>query len=106
VNSVYGIPSHEHARDNKISPRVLPAVHLGIDPQRRGYVVYIPHLNRIATAYHLIFQECKFLSFTPHGVANIPRKVRPLRDIEPMYRESRDKHNESQCASIPNDDDE
>ena len=84
----YYVPDHE--RTSKISPRALPAVHLGIDPQRNGYVVYIPHLNRITTAYHLVFQERKFLHFTPHGISNIPRKVTPLRDIEQTYREPRD----------------
>ena len=33
----YYVPEHE--RTSKISPRALPAVHLGIDPQRRGYLV-------------------------------------------------------------------
>ena len=84
----YYLPDHE--RSSKISPRALPAVHLGLDPQRRGYVVYIPHLNRITTAYHLTFQERKFLQFTPHGIINIPRKIRPLRDVEQTYREPRD----------------
>ena len=98
----YYLPEHE--RDSKISPRALPAVHLGIDPQRRGYVVYVPHLNRITTAYHLIFQERKFLSFTPHGIVNIPRKVRPLRDVEPMYREARDTQHDSQRNPLPNHD--
>jgi len=65
-------------------------VHLGLDPQRNGYLVYIPHLNRITTAFHLTFQERKFLNFTPHGIVNIPRKIRPLRDIEQTYREPRD----------------
>ena len=76
----YYLPEHE--RTSKISPRALPAVHLGLDPQRRGYIVYVPHLNRITTAYHVVFQERKFLHFTPHGIVNIPRKVRPLRDVE------------------------
>jgi len=84
----YYLPDHE--RDSKISPRALPAVHLGLDPRRNGYVVYIPHLNRITTAYHLTFQERKFLHFTPHGIVNIPRKIRPLRDVEQTYREPRD----------------
>ena len=70
--------------------RALPAVHLGIDPHRKGYVVYIPHLHRITTAYHLIFQERIFLEFTPQGIVNVPRRIRPLRDIEQTYREPRD----------------
>ena len=90
----YYVPEHE--RTSKISPRALPAVHLGLDPQRHGYIVYVPHLNRITTAYHLVSQERKFLHFTPYGIANIPRKVRTLRDVEQTYREPGDTHLESQ----------
>lgn len=43
-------------------------MHLGLDPQCNGYKVYIPHLNRITTAYHLTFQERKSLHFTPHSL--------------------------------------
>jgi len=96
----YYLPEHE--RTSKISPRALPAVHLGLDPQRRGYIVYVPHLNRITTAYHVVFQERKFLHFTPHGIVNIPRKVRPLHDVEQTYREPSDPHPESQHPSDNN----
>jgi len=37
-----------------------------------------------------VFQERKFLQFTPHGIIIIPRKIRPLRNIEQSYREPRD----------------
>ena len=36
-----------------------------------------------------MFQERKFLQFTPHCIVNIPRRIRPLRDIEQTYREPR-----------------
>lgn len=84
----YYLPEHE--RESKISPRALPAVHLGLDPKRNGYIVYIPHLHRITSAYHLVFQERKFLHFTPEGIVNVPRKIRPLSDVESTYREPRD----------------
>ena len=99
----YYLPDHE--RSSKISPRALPAVHLGLDPQRRGYIVYIPHLNRITTAYHLTFQERKFLEFTPHGIINIPRRIKPLRDVEQTYGEPRDVDPPSQPTLIPSHDD-
>ena len=85
----YHLPDHE--RESKLSPRAVPAVHLGGDPHRRGYLVYVPYLNRITTAYHLNFQERKFLKFTDEGIINKPRDIKPLRDVEPLYRESRDK---------------
>jgi len=80
----------EKDRISKISPRALPAIHLGIDPQRNGYVIYVPHLHRITSAYHLTFQERKFLAFTPEGVVNLPRKIKPLREVERSYEEPRD----------------
>jgi hypothetical protein len=41
----------------------VPSIHLGLNPERKGHVVYIPYLNRITTAYHLQFQESEFASF-------------------------------------------
>jgi transposase InsO family protein len=79
----YLLPKHEIS--NKVSPRALPAVHLGLDPVRKGYIVYIPELNRITTAYHVTFQERKFLTFTHNGVINAPRRVNRLREHEVMY---------------------
>ena len=80
------LPKHE--LDNKISPRALPAVHLGLDPERKGYIVYIPELNRITTSYHVTFQERKFLDFTPNGVINIPRRVNRLREHVTVHPEN------------------
>ena len=42
---------------SKISPRAAEAIHLGFDPQRNGYLVYIPSLNRFTSAYHIKFHE-------------------------------------------------
>ena len=86
----YYLPEHE--RESKLSPRAVPAVHLGGDPQRRGYLVYVPYLNRITSAYHLSFQERKFLKFADDGIVNKPRNIKPLREVEPLYKESRDEH--------------
>ena len=79
----YLLPEHEVS--SKVSPRALPAVHLGLDPVRKGYIVYIPELNRITTAYHVTFQERKFLTFSPNGVINAPRRVNRLRRNETVY---------------------
>jgi len=81
----YHLPDHE--RESKLSPRAVPAVHLGIDPKRNGYIVYVPYLNRITSSYHLNFQERKFLKFTDDGIINKPKNIKPLRDVEPLYRE-------------------
>ena len=86
----YYLPEHE--RESKLSPRAVPAIHLGGDPQRHGYLVYVPYLNRITSAYHLSFQERKFLKFTDDGIVNLPKNIKPLRDLEPLYGESREKH--------------
>ena len=70
-----------------LRPRALPATNLGIDSQRNGYYVYVPELNRITTAYHLSFQERKFLQFNEDGIASLPRGIKPLQDTS-LYRKS------------------
>lgn len=85
----YLAPDHEH--DSKVSPRAWPAVHLGFDPHRNGYLVYIPHKNRITTGYHVTFQEHRFLKVTPTHVSNLPRIPKPLTRPQMLYKEPRDR---------------
>ena len=60
----YLLELHQIGREyRKISPVSVPSIHLGLNPERKGHVVYIPYLNRITTAYHLQFQESEFASF-------------------------------------------
>ena len=78
---------------SKISPRSVAAIHLGLDNQRNGWVIYIPSLNRITTAYHLRFQENRFINFEESSDTwnvNVPTEPRPLRETEYMYQEDRD----------------
>ena len=84
----YLIPDHE--RDSKVSPRAWPAVHLGFDPNRHGYLVYIPNKNRITTGIHVTFQEHRFLKVTPTHVTGLPRIPRPLKRPQMLYKEPRD----------------
>ena len=88
----YHLPEHE--RESKLSPRAVPAIHLGCDPNRRGWVIYVPHLNRITSAYHLDFQERKFLTFTDDGLVNLPRKVNPLQDLHSLYKKPTKKYHD------------
>ena len=83
----YYLPPHD--RTSKLSPRSVPAVNLGCDPQRKGYIVYVPSLNRITTAYHLSFQETRFATFDDTGVA-MPHAPTPLGGTVPLYNERRD----------------
>ena len=89
----YYLPEHE--RDSKISPRAVPAIHLGMDKFRNGYLIFVPSLHRITSAYHLVFQECKFMHFTDEGIVNKPKSIRPLRNRQPLHREPpREDYNE------------
>ena len=81
----------EHERDSKISPRAVPAIHLGCDTLRRGYLVYVPYLNRITSAYHLIFQERKFAQFDDEGIAFLPDNVKSMRGTQHTRHELSDK---------------
>ena len=85
----YLAPDHE--LDSKLSPRAWPAVHLGFDPHRNGYMVYIPHKNRITTSYHLTFQEHRFLKVTSTHVIGLPHIPKPLRKPQMLYKEPRDR---------------
>ena len=60
------------------------AINLGCDPERNGWLVYIPQLNRISTMYHGSHQERKFMSWKddsvtapalPSGLHHPPRRV-------------------------------
>jgi len=52
----YLLPEHE--RENKVSPRALPARYLGIDPERNGHLLEVPGLDdRITTGFHVVFNE-------------------------------------------------
>ena len=74
---------------SKISPRSVAAVHLGQDPQRNGYLIYVPSLQRITSAYHLDFHESRFVLFDDESVRT-PRAPRPLRTQQRLYEEDRD----------------
>lgn len=95
---------HDHERDSKLSPRAVPAIHLGVDTQRHGHIIYVPYLNRITSAYHLSFQERKFLKFDEDGIRNLPRNVKPLRDETNLYRDSSHPNNTSVENHSDNDD--
>ena len=77
-------------RPSKIAPRAVPAVHLGLDPTRNDYIVFVPFLNRITTARHVSFQEHRFMVFDDDGIASMPRHIKPLKGTEHRYREERD----------------
>ena len=94
----YYLPEHE--RKSKISARAVPAIHLGMDQRRNGYVIYVPSLHRITSAHHIVFQERKFLTFTEEGIVNKPNSIRPLRDREPLHRNSpSEEYNETRDES-------
>ena len=90
----YFLPEHE--RSSKIGPRSVPSVNLGCDPERNGYLLYIPALNRITTGYHVSFQERKFLTFTNKYIQVPPSP-------SPISSPPSDPHNEDSPVDIFND---
>ena len=54
-------------RETRVSPTAAKAIHLGCDPRRRGWLVYIPSLNRITTSRDCTFDETHFLRFDKYG---------------------------------------
>ena len=79
----YFLPPHE--RTSKLGPRALPAINLGCDPDRPGWVIYVPQLNRITTLTHGTFQESKFMKFKDSadhrhpGTVDAPHAPAPIR---------------------------
>ena len=58
---------NEADRDSRVAPTGVKAVHLGRDEHRRGWLVYIPSLNRITTSRDITFDEQRFLRFDNTG---------------------------------------
>jgi transposase InsO family protein len=52
----------ERYRDSKLSPTALPARYLGKDPDRNGHLLYVPGLSRYVSAYHVVFNEYRYLA--------------------------------------------
>ena len=96
-------------RISKLSPRSVPAIHLGIDPQRSGYIVYVPYLSRITSTRDINFQEKRFMIFNDDGIASMPHAIKPLKDTEYQYSEETDYPNQpkprtpSDYTSLPGD---
>ena len=58
---------NEKDRETRVSPTAVKAVQLGRVERRRGWIVYIPSLNRITSTRDVTFDERKFLRFDQHG---------------------------------------
>ena len=58
---------NESDRDSRVSHTGVKAVHLGRDEHRRGWLVFIPSLNRITTSRDITFDEDHFLRFDKRG---------------------------------------
>ena len=54
-------------RPTRVSPTAMRAVHLGRDPARNGWIVYIPELRRITTSMDVTFDETTFLRVDDRG---------------------------------------
>ena len=67
-------PEHKPA-GGKLNSTGVEAVHLGLDPKRRGYFVYIPSLRRITTSRNVEFQEHRFMDLTNAGVRFDPTEA-------------------------------
>ena len=50
----------DHPAGGKLNSTSVEAIHLGVDPKRRGWMVYIPSLRRVTTSRNVDFQEDRF----------------------------------------------
>ena len=104
--SYYLVPDHE--LKSKLSPRAWAGVHLGFDSERKGYLIYIPHNNKIVTGYHVTFQEQKFMNFHENGISNLPKIPKPIKNKKSLYKEPRDHKRPTLPPTVdrPNDHDD
>ena len=93
--SYYLLPNRD--RKSKLSPRALPSIYLGRDPERRGDVVYVPSIRRLTTAYHLVFNEHRYYDAVLDPNRNVSFNDRPeILESDPIgttrrhYYEDRD----------------
>ena len=54
-------------RPTRVSPTGRRAVHLGRNPNRNGWRIYIPELKRITTSMDVVFHETQFLRVDEQG---------------------------------------
>jgi hypothetical protein len=97
----YLLPDHE--RENKVSPRALPARYLGIDPERNGHMLEVPGLDdRITTGFHVVFNEDLHFdqskSFRGKTMfrGTIEESSEPVGKSKRQYREARDRDTNAQ----------
>ena len=64
----YRLPDVQH--DSKLDPPSVDAVYLGQDKRYKGYLLYVPHLNRIVPSWHVLFNENDF-NHDFSGIKNI-----------------------------------
>ncbi|MGA1314002.1 MAG: reverse transcriptase domain-containing protein [Pelagibacteraceae bacterium] len=94
--------------ESKLAPRSVPAVHLGLDPKRHGYIVLVPSLKRITTAVNLKFNESKFVKLDDNnGIVDVPGDGALVDFPNEVYKETRDDthvdHVDKPMASQPSD---
>ena len=96
----------ERDRTDKISPRALPSIYLGYDYQRHGSIIYVPELRRITSAYHVVFNESRFLNkYTANQKISFEQSDQehsPIGLSKRQYLEQRDERADDEHA--PSDD--
>ena len=58
----------------KVSPLGVQAVHVGMDPRRKAYFAYIPSLGRVASVYHITFNERRFIPVRMLSQEEVPKE--------------------------------
>ena len=88
----YLLPERE--RESKLSPRSLPAIYLGPDPNRHGHLVYVPGLQRVTTGYHVVFNEGRYYNKSADGSRHVTFDEPGSSDGVPIGRTRRRYHEE------------
>lgn len=75
----------DHPAGGKLDPTSVEAVHLGVDPKRRGWMVYIPSLGRVTTSRNVDFREDRFRTLDGTGDVglDLPSKLVARNRVKP-----------------------
>ena len=107
----------ERDRPSKLSPRAVHAQYLGLDPQRNGHRVWVPSMQRLTTAFHVVFNEHRSYDpkldkarvtfndatddrFTDGEPERIGDRIRRQRAVS-GYRETRDEQTRTPSDTAP-----
>lgn len=97
----YLLPDRD--RENKVSPRALPSIYLGMDHERHGHMLEVPALNdRVTTGFHVVFNEDIYFDQSTSFRGKTMFRSTPESTLEPVGKSKRHYYHEERDTTEPN----